>query len=274
MRTLFAFFRKYHFFFLFLFLEGICIILISNHNPYHKTHIINSSNSIVGGINSVYAAIDEYFSLKKNNEILYLENSELRNMLDKYQQIPDTLLHDYYSADSSYIFIPAKVINNSVNRRNNYIMLNKGSSDGIEVDMGVISPRGVVGVVMETSGNFSTVLSVLHSDSRISAKIKKNNHLASLIWSGRNYREAILQDVPSHIPLNKGDTIITSGYSFMFPEGIIIGFVKEYRKGNENNFNEAIIELKEDFNSLRFVYVVKTNDKEELQELLINTRNE
>ncbi|MFC2107625.1 rod shape-determining protein MreC [Bacteroidota bacterium] len=274
MRTLFAFFRKYYFFFLFLSLEGICIILISNHNPYHRTHIINSSNSFTGGINSIYAFVDEYFGLKKNNNILYQENAELRNVLNNYKNIPDTLINEYYSEDSSFIFIPAKVIYNSVNKRSNYIMLNKGRKQGIDVDMGVVSSRGIVGVVVEVSNNYCTILSLLHKDSRISAKIKKNNHLANLIWPGNDYREAMLQDVPTHLKLYKGDTIITSGYSFMFPEGIILGYVKIYRQGNENNFNEATIELTEDFNGLRFVYIIKNTNKEELEEMIINTDNE
>ena len=274
MRTLFAFFRKYYFFFLFLILEGICIILINNHNPYQRTHIINSSNSITGSINSIYAFIDEYFDLKKTNNILYQENANLRNILDNFKNIPDTLLNEYFSEDSSFIYIPAKVINNSVNKRSNYIMLNKGRKQGVDVDMGVISPRGIVGVVIEVSNNYSTVLSLLHKDSRISAKIKKNNHLANLVWPGNNYREATLQDVPTHLQLFKGDTIITSGYSFLFPEGIILGYVKEYKRGNENNFNEAVIELTEDFNGLRFVYVIKNIHKEELQEMIIKTDNE
>ncbi len=274
MRTLFAFFRKYYFFFLFLILEGICFILISNHNPYHRTHIINSSNSITGNINSIYAFIDEYFGLKKVNNALYKENAELRNILDNYKNIPDTLVDEFIADDSSFRFIPAKVINNSVNKRNNFIMLDKGQKHGIDVDMGVISSNGIIGVVIETSNNYSTVLSLLHKNSRISAKIKKNNHLASLVWPGKDYREAVLQDVPTHIQLQKGDTIITSGYSFLFPEGITIGYVKDYFQDEQNNFNEATIELTEDFNSLRFVYITKKIKVEELKGLMEETENE
>lgn len=272
MQTLFAFIRKHNFFFLFIILEGFAFWLITTYNPYQKTRFLHSTNSLTAKINATYNSVFQYFHLKETNLILNEENARLRTGFIIRSYIKDSL--EYSIRDTSYIFIPAKVINNSIHRRNNFIMLNKGSVDGVEPDMGVVSSRGVIGVVIEVSNNYCTVLSLLHKDARVSAKIKKNNQLANVTWPGFNYREAWLEDIPSHIKLLPGDTIISSGYSFLYPEGLIIGTVKEHGLQSMGNFNRALIELSADFNSLQYVYIVKNLQSKEQRRLSIESKDE
>ena len=135
-------------------------------------------------------------------------------------------------------------------------MLNMGSNDGIDKDMAVISQRGIVGIIRDVSKHFSSVISVLHKDTRISAKIKKNNYIGTLAWKGIDYRKAYLMDIPTHVKLALGDTVITSGYSHLFPEGIMIGVIENYNILEGDNFYTIKISFLEDYNNLSYVYVV------------------
>jgi rod shape-determining protein MreC len=150
-------------------------------------------------------------------------------------------------------------------------MLNKGAAEGISRDMAVISPKGVVGIVRDVSANFCSVISVLHKDSKISAKIKKNNYVGTLVWKGMDYRTAHLQDIPTHVKLSLGDTVITSGYSHIFPEGVMIGTIKNFNILEGENFYTIKLTFSEDYNSLDHVYIINNlmkNEQEELEENL------
>jgi len=266
MRTLIAFFSKHYFFFMFVILEAIALTVFVNNNYYPNTHVINSANHFTGFVNSIYSNTTEYFALKSDNQQLAKENALLRNQLDASFLINDTIT--FYSRDSVYRFIPAKVINNSVNRRNNYFMINKGSKHGIKPDMGVVSPDGICGIIIGVSQKYSTGMSLLHEDVKISSKIKKNDQLANVVWGGRNYRTGILEDIPTHIQLYERDTIISSGYSFIFPEGLPIGTIKEYERVEGTNLNSAIIWFSADFNRLKHVYVVENLMQDQQEELM------
>jgi len=269
MKTLFAFLWRHYFFFLFLILEFISFLFIVNHSYYQRATIISSANGITGYVYSTTSSITSYFGLKKANNELAEENARLRSLESVVLLATDTLQH--FREDSThkqlYRYINAKVISNSISKRNNYLLLNKGLSQGVGNDMAVITPKGVVGIVKNVSLNFSSVLSVLHKQIRISAKIKKNNQLGTLIWQGTNYRVGTVKDIPTHIQLNIGDTITTSGFSYIFPEEIPIGSINEYYIREGDNFYTIKLDFFVDYNNLSNVMVVDNLMKKEQDSL-------
>jgi rod shape-determining protein MreC len=183
MRNLLRFIIRYHFFFLFLLLETVSLILIVQHNNYQRAQFINFSKSLQGSYYETFGGIREYLSLRQTNRNLYMENTLLRNRMDRLVRNRETTLNGGYDSipDRQFSYIPARVINNSVNKQFNFITLNKGSHHGIEPEMAVIAPNGVVGVVYATSGNYSTVIPMINRNFRLSAKILKNDYFGSLL---------------------------------------------------------------------------------------------
>lgn len=264
MRRLFAYIVKFNFFFLFLLLEMIAFAMLVQNN-YQKASFLNTTNRFTGSVFQSVASITNYFSLKKTNNQLLTENKLLRKQLETSQLITDT--NTYYTRDSLFSYIDAKVIRNTINKQKNYLLLDKGSKQGVEVDMGVITSGGIMGTVIEVSERFSKVMSVLNIQNKINARIKKNNHLGTLEWDGKDYRTALLTDVPAHIFLEKGDTIITSGNSTIFPEGIPIGTVEENITETGQKFNRFRIKFFVDYNQVHTVYVIKNIRTEEIKSL-------
>jgi len=166
-----------------------------------------------------------------------------------------------------YTFINAQVINNTVRNRNNYITLNKGSLHGVKPDMGIITHNGVIGIITDVSNNFSSAMSLLHSDIKISAKIKRNNQMGTVVWEGNDFRTATMMFIPPHIELTRGDTIVTSGFSHIFPPDIIIGTVGYFEVREGDNFYTLKVELACDFNSLNNVQIVKNLLRDEKIEI-------
>jgi len=259
-RHLFAYILKHYFFFLFLFLEIIAFSLIVQNN-YQRATFLNSTGQVTGTIFNTFNNITEYFALKKTNIILAEENAKLRGVLNTSFHSTDMLV--YNNHDSLFKFISSKVISNTVNKQKNYLMLNKGKFHDIEKDMGVITSNGIVGTVVDVSDNFSRVMTILHESNKINARIKKNNHIGNVEWDGKDYRQGLLTDIPTHVNLHKGDTIITSGNSFIFPEGILVGTVEEHLIDEGGKFNKARINFSVDYNNLYFVYVIVNLMKEE-----------
>jgi rod shape-determining protein MreC len=276
MQPLFRFFLKYYNTFLFFFLEVIAFILIVNTNYYQQSVFFTTSNSVSGSIYKAYSNITEYLSLKTVNKILAEENAQLLNKQktsyiktdNKIFIINDTLYQQQYS------YVSAKVISNSINRVNNYLTLNKGIRHGIKKNMGVITSKGIVGIVKDVSENFCTVYSMLHSKSKISAKLKKGNNVGTILWNGNDYKVVTMKDVPTHVKVSIGDTVISSGYSLMFPEGIAIGSVYSYDINKGKDFYEIKVKLFNDFNNISYVYIVKNLMKEELNELEQRSQDE
>lgn len=271
MRYLIAFLIKYYFFFLFVFLEVVAIVLLINYNRYHSSVILGATSDFTGRMHDAANNITDYFSLKKQNEDLALENARLRNRLKTSFVLRDTSFH---LKDSAYRYTPAEIINKSTRRKNNYFMLNKGEKQGVTEDMGVISRNGVVGMVIETSDNYSIVLPLIHKDAKISAIVRKNKQLANVVWDQKDYHFGMLEDIPIHINLDKGDTIVTSGYSFIFPAGLLIGTVEEYRGGSSASLSTAKIDYSVDFNSIDHVYVIENLMREEQRKLKENLTDE
>ncbi len=271
MRALFDFLRKYNYFFLFLFLEILSIVLITRNGYYQSAKLVSTGNAISGGIHSVVRSVTEYFGLKHQNEALAEENARLRAQLEssyisytnKEFVVNDTVYKQQYS------YIEAGVIKNSWTNRNNYIMINKGENHGVMVDMAVVSPQGMVGVVVNTTANFSTIMPVLHSDSRNSVKIKRTDSNGTLEWDGSDYRYAHVVDIPTTHKLYKNDTVVTSGLANDFPEGEMVGYVVALSSKPGSGFYRVKIRLATDFNKLNHVYIVNNLFRDE-QDTLMN----
>jgi rod shape-determining protein MreC len=265
MRQLFAFLIKYYFFFLFLFLEIIAFILIANNSYYQGARILNTANQLTGNVYETYNNIFDYLDLKENNKILAAENALLHAQIEQsYVKFTTGEIHvNDTTYKQQYKYIDAKIISNSTGKRNNYLMLNKGFNQGIRNNMAVVSPNGIVGIVNGVSANFSSVMSLLHTETKISAKLKKTNASGSVQWDGGSFKTGSLTDIPSHIKFKIGDSVITSGYSLDFPEGIMVGTIAYYKLNSNDNFYKIKINFSTDFNKLDYVYVIKNLFKDE-----------
>jgi rod shape-determining protein MreC len=220
--------------------------------------VTHFSNGVAGSVLNLSNNISEYFSLRRVNSILAEDNSKLHSKRSEafYQADTESFYHNDTLYKLEYRYISAKVINNSTNKRNNFMMLNKGHRQGIEKHMGVILGDRIVGQVVSVSDHFCWVMSLLNKDSRISGKFKKNDQLVNIEWGGGNYQVGEVKEIPKHVVIRKGDTIITSGNSDIFPEGLLIGTIDQYTIAEEENFNYATIRFATDFNSLSFVEVL------------------
>ncbi len=269
MNNLILFIKRHSHILLFLVLEAVAIVLIVQNSYYQSSIIVSWGNSIAGTCYSKVSAVTNYFKLAETNRQLVSENARLREQLEssyiKYNkkvfEIDDTVYKQKCS------FIEAQIIKNSYNKRGNYIMINKGTSHGVKNDMAVISPQGIVGIVVNTTSNFATVMSVLHPDSRSSVKVKRTGISGSLIWDGKDFRYGTLVDIPTTHKLYKNDTIITSGFSQEFPEGIVVGYVEGVRQNAGDGFYTVKIRLATDFNKINFVYIINNRFFEEQQVL-------
>lgn len=262
--------KKYDYVVVFLLLLVVSVILMSRTSYYQSSKLIAWTNNIAGGWYQGVHSISGYFGLKNENDRLAAENAILRAQLEssyiKYVDKDSTYNDTVYKP--RFTFTEARVIKNSWSQQNNYVMINKGRSHGIAPDMAVISPDGIVGVVMSVSENFATIMPVLHSDSKNSVKVKRTGLSGHLVWDGKDYRIAQVIDVPAtHKPI-EGDTIITSGDALDFPEGIPVGYLVRYEKGSNSGFYKFNISLATDFNKLDHVYIIKDRFGDEQRQLL------
>lgn len=261
---------KNYAFVLFLLLEGVALTLLFTYNSYQRSRYLNSSNRITGNIYDTYNSVVQYFHLTQINKNLAEENAELRTLLKNRAGIvaaDDSMFISGQETDTLYRFTPARVINNSVNRQFNYFTLNKGREDGIESDQGVISGGGIVGVVTQVSESYAVGISVLNSRWSISAMVKKSGYFGSLIWRGENYSVADLTEIPLHVDISPGDSVVTSGYSSIFPEGIMIGTIQDFSRPAGENYYNIKVELSTDFKNLSYVEVIENQDKPEIEKL-------
>lgn len=273
MRNLLAFISRYQFLFFFLIYLVISSILLYNNNYYQRSKVVSSSGRITGKLNTVYENFTSYFTLKKSNEDLAAENARLRSLLRiRTKAIPDSLVT--LESGLTIHYISAKVISNSTQQRNNFFMLDKGYRAGIKKDMGVVTPEGVVGIIVDVSENFSSGISVLHKDTRISGRIKKNGQLVNISWDGINYRLGDISHIPTFVNLVPGDTILTSGNSQIFPEGLMVGTVEYVEDEMENLFKKGKVRFSIDYNRITYVYVVQNTSREEILRLKMSTPDE
>jgi len=266
MERLFYFIYQYRAFFTFLVLEVVCFWLIVENNQYQGTKFFNSSNALVASVNNVSQSIRDYFLLSEINRTLAEENVQLREQLERDKQLLqnlDSVLVKDTVLTHRFDFISAKVVNNQVDRSKNFITINKGKDDGIEPGMAVISPLGAVGKVKVVSDHFGVVTSLLHIDVMVSAVLKRTNHFGTIQWDGRNPERAKFKFIPRHVKPVLGDSVVTSGYNAIFPEGIMIGTISDIKLSDEALSYNLTITLSQDFRKLTYVSIVKSNFKYE-----------
>jgi rod shape-determining protein MreC len=252
---------------LFLLLLVISFSLTIQSHSYHKSKIISSANFFTGGIYERINNVNEYFSLKSQNDELALENARLKSLLYNQKDTTKVPQIDTIKGVKKTEIIVSKVIHNSYSIHENYLTINSGETAGVRPDMGVINSAGIVGIVDKTSKNYATVISILNINSKINAKIKKSNHFGSLVWNGKSTGFVQLIDVPRLAGVRKGDTIVTGGESIIFPENIGIGTIDKVYIDNVTNYYTLDIKLFNDMTNLGHVYIIKSKDAEEISNL-------
>ena len=269
MQRLFLFFYQYRAFFTFLILELICAWLIIGNNPYQGARFFNSSNGLVASMNNVSHGVREYFLLRQVNSTLAEENAFLRSKfeaLNQTQYITSSPAITDSTVVSQYDFESAKVVNNTVNRFTNFLTINKGREDGIAPGMAVISSLGAIGKVRTVSPHYSVVTSILHIDVQVSALLKRTGHFGTIQWDGINPDYVKLKYIPRHVQPVRGDSVVTSGYNAVFPEGIMVGLIEDIQLTDEL-FYDLKVKLSQDFRKLAYVEVVKNSLRNELDSL-------
>lgn len=253
---------------LFLLLFGIGLSLTIHSHSYHKSKFIHSANSISGSFYSLSNSVSQYFDLKTQNEILIKENKTLRTLLynsDETYNInaQDSLLF----SNTNYKITTAEVYKNSYSKTQNYLTLNKGKANGVKNDIGVISSKGIVGIIVNTTKGYASVLSILSKKSSINAKHKLTNQIGRLTWNTTSPNIVQLEDVPKFVTVNVGDTIVTGGQSSIFPKGINIGTIQNFSEDINGDTYIIDVKLFTDMTSLEHVYIIENVDKEELDRL-------
>lgn len=275
MRELFSFFirnSKWLVFATYIILG--CMMLFTS-NPYQQHVYLTSAGAVTSAVYDVTGSVTSYFNLRANNEDLNRRNATLQLEVISLREQMQRLLEEKAADDTvpphdalrHYEFIVAHVINNSVMRPHNYITVNKGSADGVQPEMGVIDQNGVVGIVNLVSEHHARLISLLNPNFRLSCRIRGNDSFGSLVWDGKDPRYALLEELPRHTRYNAGDTVITSGYSAVFPEGIPVGVIADSKGGHNENFFTLKVRLLSDFTKLNNVQIVINNNADELRRL-------
>jgi rod shape-determining protein MreC len=268
MRNLLNFLIRFNNLIIFLILEGITFYLLASGNEYHNTRVAIGIRGLTHGLETKINKTRNYLSLRQINETLGAENIALRNHIERlikfdnsrFTPVNDTIYRQHYNHTS------AEVVENSVYRQKNFFTINKGLQQGISADMAVMSSEGVAGVIVGCSENYSVGMSLLSLDFRLSVRIKSNGYFGSLSWDGRDYRYAVLGEKPQHISVSVGDTIETTGYSAIFPEGLTVGTISDFEKRG-GDFYKIRVSLITDFKKLHFVDVIGNLEKAEKVEL-------
>ncbi|HBB92957.1 MAG: rod shape-determining protein MreC [Bacteroidetes bacterium GWF2_49_14] len=268
MQNLIRFIIRFSFQIIFVILEVFALALLFRNNPLPNARLYQATQGMNSFFYNQTSQLTKFFNLTTENAALVTENARLRHELARMAPLEDresfkTLANPAYSYD----FIPARVINNTVNKQNNYITLDVGTLQGVRPDMGVVGPQGIVGMVRSVSPNFSTVIPVLNSKFRGSVKLAVQGYFGTLSWPGHSYREAIVSEIPSHVIVYEGDTLITSGLTSIFPEGEIAGFVTKVDRTPAGSFFELKVRLSQDFKKLTRVYVIRNFSKTEMLRL-------
>ena len=247
--------------------------MLFQNNPYQQYVYLTSANNVSASTYKAVSNVTSYFDLQSINQDLHERNAllemeviNLKRQLNDYEILntTDTLaLPDSVASNFTYHF--ATVINNSISKTMNYITIDKGEVDGIEPEMGVVDQNGVVGIVSVVSKNAARVISLLNPNMRLSCKVKNSDSFGSMVWDGKSPYYAILEEMPRHVKYLKGDTIVTSGYSSVFPAGLIVGTIEEVDKSRDDNFYSLKVKLSTDFTRLGTVRAIKSNMADELR---------
>jgi rod shape-determining protein MreC len=282
MRNIFLFIRRYFHFISLLLLQGYCIYLIVHYNTWHNAVASAFMNEVTGKVNTQFNKVDTYLRLKKTNEQLAKDNERLRNILKEdfdrvdtaTKFVTDSIPYDTLGNRRKWLYLSAKVVSNSVSAQNNFIVLGRGSAHQLKKDDGVIDPNnGVIGIVTDVSENFAVVMSLLHKDSKISAKLKNGGDAGQVTWDGKDPNRLSLIDIRKSAKCAKGDTVYTSGFTATFPYGLMIGTIDEVL--SDKSTNNYIIRLKSSANffNLQYAYAIENFQKDEINRLLKNANN-
>jgi rod shape-determining protein MreC len=258
--------------FLFVILELISFYFIANNNRYYNSWTVNTVNEGVGSVYKAKNGITEYFSLGRVNDSLVQENMRLqqlmaRNYTNNHSQIDSVADTLDKNIEQVYSYFAAKVIKNTTDKAKNFIYLDRGSRHGIRENMGVFNSKGIVGITTIVSPNFCIVTSVLNTDSRFSVKLSRSNYYGNLSWDTKSSQYALLSQIPNHVKVVKGDSVLTSGFSSFFPANIMVGTIQDFHEIPGSNFLELRVKLSTDFHNLSYVYIVNFLRKEELHAL-------
>lgn len=274
MRDLLNFFLKYNYWFLFILLEIISMVLLFRFNHYQGSAFFTSSNRVAGWVYEAANHVTGYFHLKTINDDLVQKNVELQLQMEHLRNTLTGIMGDSAEVGRmedeallGYEIYKARVVSNSLTHADNYITIDKGENDGIRSEMGVVDGNGVVGIVYLTSANYSVVIPVLNSKSSISCKIKRSDYFGFLKWDGGSSKYAIVKDMPRHSLFSLGDTVVTSGYSAVFPGGIPVGTVEDIADSHDGLSYLLKVKLFTDFGKLNDVRVISRKGQEEQTEL-------
>lgn len=263
-------------FILFLILEGISFYLIIRYNDAQSKIYHHTVNIFSGSIANQITDIRSYFSLRSQNTALLQENAKLKAKLLNLSamKIENSELSAVTNQDSQiFDVVAAKVINNSISLRNNYLSLNKGKQAGIRINQGVLGEKGILGITQAVNDHYTTVLSIFNSRTKISARIKGKGYFGSLVWKNNgDVRYMMLEDIPKHVPIRPGDLVETSGYSTLFPEGILLGKIVHKRIPPGSSTFQLKVKLNQDMTKIKFGYVVKNFESPALDSLYLETK--
>ena len=275
MRNLFLFLYRYNAFFVFLLLQGVCLYLIIANNNYQRAAFMNVSDEFVGRTMTIYKEVAGYLTLGESNKQLADENAKLRNQFPGMYYMDTSKV--YAMKDSArkrfFTYIPAQVIQITTGETNNYIVINKGSNEGIEPRMGVVGPDGVVGIVKNVSPNFASLYSLLHSQVTVSARVRRNGSRGTIRWDSKSPDFVNLEEITRQEALHKGDTIFTSGVSRIFPDNIPIGTIESFELKEPGNFYSIRVRLATNYRKIDYVYVVNNLLHAQMDTLLKKTQD-
>ncbi|MXV37577.1 rod shape-determining protein MreC [Flavobacteriaceae bacterium Ap0902] len=256
----------------FIILEIAALFFTATRSDFHKNAIGHKTMAIKGYFTNKINYVTHFFDLPKENEILTQENARLKEQLNLFKNYKDNLAttdSTMQRVDSTfrqkYSYQQAKIVDYSINKRDNYFLINKGSKDGIKEDMGVLSPNSIIGAVLSTSDHYASVLSVLHSKSNIKARVKGQNRFGIIVWNGEDFRKLSLTEIPKYLNVSIGDTVITAGASAAYPEGELIGEITELTQNNTTGEFDITVTMFDDLSEVRNVYVVENLDQLDIQ---------
>jgi rod shape-determining protein MreC len=282
MRNIFLFIRRYFVFLTFLVMQGFALWMIFRYNRFHRAAFLGVSTELTGRVNTQVDKVDDYFHLREENRRVHRMNDSLMNLLKKNYWMPDSTLrpvtdsvmvNDSTKAVRRYLWREAKVVFTSVNSDQNYLQINRGSGQGIRDNMAVLNSDGaLVGLVVNVSKNFSQVMSLLHKKSRVPAALKNSNIFGTLEWDGTDPRFVLLQGISKEVPVKRGDSVLTSIYSYNFPPGYLIGRVAAIDVDKASGFYILKVRTAVNFSAVQQVFVVDNLQKVEQEQLEEETR--
>jgi rod shape-determining protein MreC len=275
MRNVFLFLRRYSVFIIFLVMQIIALSMLFTDNRFHNTVMGMVSNEVAGSVNKRVDRVEEFLSLSEQNRKLREQNAKLLSLLPNGSLLPDSameLVMDTFRLDSikqyrQYQYLSAKVISNAVFLQQNYMVLHRGSAQGIVSNMAVVTVDGILGTVVHVSENMALVMSLLNRQSKVIATLKKGSGLGEVSWDGKDPRYLVLTKIPKTVVVKKGDTVVTSPYSDKFPPGLPIGVVDKVEQDQETNTYILQVKTAVNFYNIQHAYAVKNKLQDEMDEL-------